>query len=141
MEGKTEAAVVIQSYRELDVWREAMDLAECCYRATQDFPQRELFSMANQIRRAASSIPANIAEGQGRQGTKEFLHHLSIARGSLFELETHLMLSNRVKLIDQTTLNTLLARTDRISRMLAGLRKALDARLCPSTLHPPHSTG
>ncbi len=84
----------IQSYRELEVWQLGMDLAEECYRVTKGFPKEELFGMTSQIRRAAASIPANIAEGQGREHTKEFLHHLSVARGSLMELETHLMLVN-----------------------------------------------
>jgi four helix bundle protein len=85
--------------------------------------------MTSQIRRAAASIPANIAEGQGREHTKEFLHHLSIARGSLMELETHLVLCQRVGLLEQAKLDPLLALTDRISRMLSGLRKALAKRV------------
>ena len=85
--------------------------------------------MTSQIRRAAASIPANIAEGQGRDHTKEFLNHLSIARGSLMELETHLMLSQRVSLLKKESLDPLLVLTDRISRMLSGLRKALEKRL------------
>ena len=97
----------IQSYRELEVWQVAMDLAEQCYLATRSFPREELFGMTRQIRRAAASIPANIAEGQGRQHTKEFLNHLSIARGSLKELETHLILSHRVGLLAQEQLGPL----------------------------------
>jgi four helix bundle protein len=119
----------IQSYRELEVWRLGMDLAEECYRLTKGFPKDELFGMASQIRRAAASIPANIAEGQGREHTKEFLRHLSVARGSLMELETHLLLSQRVGLLDQPKTTALLTHADRISRMLSGLRKALEKRL------------
>jgi four helix bundle protein len=85
--------------------------------------------MTSQIRRAAASIPANIAEGQGRQGTREFLNFLGIARGSLMELETHLTLSHRVGLVPEAELTRLLALTDQISRMLAGLRKSLEKRL------------
>ncbi len=106
-----------------------MDLAEDCYRFTKGFPREELFGLVSRIRRAAVSIPANIAEGQGRQGTKEFLNHLSIARGSLMELETHLILSQRVIQVDSSLVDTLLAKSDRISRMLSGLRKALQERL------------
>jgi four helix bundle protein len=124
-----EKAMGIQSYRELEVWRLGMDLAEECYRVTKGFPKEELFGMTSQIRRAAASIPANIAEGQGREHTKEFLHHLSVARGSLMELETHLMLSQRVGLLDQAKTTPLLILTERISRMLSGLRKALAKRL------------
>jgi four helix bundle protein len=118
----------IQSYRELEVWQMGMDLAEECYRVTKGFPKEELFGMTSQIRRAVASIPANIAEGQGREHTKEFLHHLSVARGSLMELETHLMLSQRVELLDQNATSLLLTQTERISRMLAGVRKALEKR-------------
>jgi four helix bundle protein len=84
--------------------------------------------MTSQIRRAAASIPANIAEGQGRQSTKEFLNFLSISRGSLKELETHLILSQRVGLLPQDQLDPLLTLTDEISRMLSGLRKSLEQR-------------
>src|SRR6516165_10296995 len=118
----------IQSYRELEVWKLSMDLAAECFRTTKSFPKEEVFAMTSQIRRAAASIPANIAEGQGREHTKEFLHHLSVARGSLMELETHLMLSQRVGLLDQNATTLLLTRTERISRMLAGLRKAPEKR-------------
>jgi len=85
--------------------------------------------MISQIRRAAAAIPANIAEGQSRDHTKEFLHHLSIARGSLMELETHLILSQRVNLLSQADIENLLQMTDRISRMMSGLRRSLQKRL------------
>jgi four helix bundle protein len=119
----------VQHYRELEVWQLAMNLTELCYTATRSYPKEELFGMTSQIRRAAAAIPANIAEGQGREHTKEFLNCLSIARGSLMELETHLLLSERVGLLAQEKLDPLLALTDRISRMLTGLRKALEKRL------------
>jgi four helix bundle protein len=121
--------VTVQHYRQLEVWQLAMDLAEKSYQATQRFPKAELFGLVSQIRRAAVSVPANIAEGQGRDHTKEFLNHLSIARGSLMELETHLLLSQRVGMLEQPELEDLLALSDRISRMLSGLRKALEQRL------------
>ena len=121
--------MTVQHYRELKVWQVAMNLAEQCYLATKSFPKEELFGMTSQIRRAAASVPANIAEGQGRQHTKEFLNHLSIARGSLMEVETHLLLSQRVGLLNQTTLDALLTMSDEISRMLSGLRRSLEAKL------------
>ena len=68
----------VQHYRQLEVWQLAMDLAERCYQATKGFPKEELFGLTSQIRRSAVSIPANIAEGQGREHTKEFLNHLSM---------------------------------------------------------------
>ena len=119
----------LKHYRELEVWQLAMDLAQECYRVTKAFPKEELFGMTSQIRRAAASIPANIAEGQGRLHTKEFLNHLSMARGSLTELETHLILSQRVGLLSQVDLGNLLQVTDRVSRMISGLRRSLQKRL------------
>jgi len=121
--------MIVRHYRDLQVWQLAMDLAEQCYLATKGFPMEERFGLTSQIRRAAASIPANIAEGQGRQHTREFLNYLSIARGSLMELETHLLLSPRVGLLVQTTLNPLLMMSDEIGRMLSGLRRALEGRL------------
>ena len=88
----------IQSYQDLEVWQRAMDIAAELYRLTKAFPRQEQFGLTSQIRRAASSIPANIAEGWGRQSTGEFRHFLRIAQGSLRELETHLLLSQRVDL-------------------------------------------
>jgi four helix bundle protein len=118
-----------QHYRELIVWRKAMALATLCYRLTKSFPKDELFGMTSQIRRAAVSVPANIAEGNARAHTKEYLHHLSVARGSLAELETHLLLSNEVGLLQKGDLDACLGLSDEISRMLAALRKSLEARL------------
>ena len=118
--------MTVQHYRELKVWQAAMSLAEQCYAATKSFPREELFGLTSQIRRAAASVPANIAEGQGRQHTKEFLNFLSVARGSLMEVETHLLLSQRVGLLNQSTLDSLLTMSAEISRMLSGLRRALE---------------
>ncbi len=106
-----------------------MDLAELCYQTTRIFPREELFGMTSQIRRAAVSIPANIAEGQGRDHTKEFIHFLSVARGSLLEVETHLLLSCRVGLLAPTQLDPLLDLVKRVGRMLTALRKSLQKRL------------
>ena len=121
--------MTVQHYRELKVWQAAMNLAEHCYLATKSFPREELFGLTSQIRRAAASVPANIAEGQGRRHTKEFLNFLSVARGSLMEVETHLLLSQRVGLLNQTTLDSLLTTSAEISRMLSGLRRALEKRV------------
>ena len=137
-----EDVMSVQHYRELKVWQAAMDMAEQCYRATKTFPKEELFGMTCQIRRAAASIPANIAEGQGRQHTKEFLHHLSIARGSLMELETHLLLCRRMGMLTAETLEPLLQLADQISRMLSGLRHGARSQAVislPSPLATRHS--
>jgi four helix bundle protein len=106
-----------------------MDLAEQCYRVTRPFPKEELFGMTSQIQRAAISIPANIAEGQGREYTKEFLNFLSVSRGSLMELQTHLLLSQRVELIQERDLQELMLLCERVSMMLTRLRQALEKRL------------
>ncbi|HQZ67910.1 MAG TPA: four helix bundle protein [Planctomycetaceae bacterium] len=121
--------MALQSFRELEVWKIAMDLATDCYRVTKQFPKDELFGMTSQIRRAAASIPANIAEGQGRDHTKEFLNFLSIARGSLMELQTHLILAQRVNLLSDTDLQPLLTLCERISQMISRLRQALVKRV------------
>jgi four helix bundle protein len=121
--------MTIQHYRQLEVWHSAMELAEKCYLATRQFPKQEIFGLVSQIRPAAGSIPANIAEGQSREHTKEFLHHLNIAWGSLMELETHLLLSQRVGFLDQAELDPLLTLAGLMSRMLSGLRKALEHRI------------
>jgi len=119
----------IQSYRELDVWKKSMNLVEICYKITREFPKEELYSLTNQIRRASISIPSNIAEGQSRWSTKEFLRFLSIARGSLSELETQLILAQRLKYISEDNLNEILKLTDEIGKMISGLRKSLQNKL------------
>ena len=88
---------MVRHYRELIVWQKAMDLVMRVYEATECFPQRELFGLTNQLRRAAVSIPSNIAEGQGRNTTADFLRFLSIARGSLQELETQILIASRLR--------------------------------------------
>jgi len=121
--------MAVSHYRDLLVWQKAMDLAEQCYGATRTYPNEEKFGLVSQIRRAAVSVAANIAEGHGRFHTKEFLNHLSMARGSLMEVETLLMVSLRVSLLNQEVCDRLLAVSAEVSRMLSGLRKALEAKL------------
>ncbi len=94
---------VVNSYRDLRVWQEAMKLAETCYYLTRAFPKEELFGMTAQIRRSAASIAANIAEGHGREQTRSFIQYLRIAQGALKELETHLLLAERVRSRKQPT--------------------------------------
>ena len=118
-----------QHYAQLLVWQKALDLVVYCYEITQSFPREERYGLTNQIRRAGVSVPANIAEGHSRFHTKEFLNHLSIARGSLAELETELMISQRVGYLSEQQLQKVLVMTDEIGRMTAGLRHALEAKL------------
>src|ERR1700722_14992428 len=87
---------VIQSFRDLRVWQRGMEVVESVYRATQSFPKQELYGLTSQLRRAAVSIPANIAEGHCRQHIKEYLNFLSIAQGSIAELETEIEIAGRL---------------------------------------------
>ena len=88
----------IKSYCELEVWQKAMDLVVECYRTGERFPKTEVYGLTSQLRRAAVSVAANFAEGQGRSHTREFLNHLSMAYGSLMEVETHLQIAGRTEL-------------------------------------------
>jgi four helix bundle protein len=115
----------IRSYRDLRVWQLGMDLAVACYETTKTFPKEELFGMTSQVRRAAASIPANIAEGHGRGSRKEYRQFLRIAQASLRELETHILLSTRVGLLTEQSSNKLLPMADQLGRMLQALQNAL----------------
>ena len=86
----------LKNYRELEVWQKGMDLVEAVYRETRGMPEEERFGLTSQMRRAAVSIPANVAEGYGRLHRGDYLHHLSIAKGSLTELETLLAIATRL---------------------------------------------
>src|SRR6476619_3552207 len=97
------SAMAGQGYQDLVAWQRAMDLTERVYRLTSTWPKGEVFGLTSQIRRAASSVPANIAEGQGRNGPKEFLHFLGIANGSMREVETYLILAFRLQYCDKAT--------------------------------------
>lgn len=119
-------AMAIQSYRDLKVWQQGMDLAEGCYLATRQFPRDELYGMISQIRRASASIPANISEGYGRKSRNEYIQLLYIAQGSLKELETHLLLSQRVRLAPKEAITPLLTQCESVGRLLTGLIRALE---------------
>src|SRR5579862_7466163 len=94
----------VRNYRDLIVWQKAMDLATLVYQSTESFPQKEVFGLTNQLRRAAVSIPSNIAEGQGRNSNLDFRRFLGISRGSLQEVETQLELARRLGYLDETNL-------------------------------------
>ena len=117
----------IQSYKDLIVWQEAMALAEACYRLTREFPRDELFGLTSQIRRAAASVPANVAEGYGREVKGSYIQSLRIAQGSLKELETHLLLAERVDLATSDAIAELTRASERIGKMLRALIRALQA--------------
>lgn len=116
---------VIESYRDLRVWQQSMSLAEASYHLTRQFPKDELYGMVSQIRRSAVSIPANIAEGNGRENRGDYIQFLRIAQGSLKELETHLLLAERVGLISAAALAGALSQCGDVGRMLHGLIRSL----------------
>ncbi len=112
-------------YSELIVWQKAMDLVTEIYKVTATFPGEERYGLSSQARRAAVSIPSNIAEGHGRKSTASYLNFLSIAFGSLMELETQIQIAVRLEFIREEKAIALLAQTDEIGKMLAGLKKSL----------------
>ena len=119
----------ITSYKDLKVWQISMDIAEQVYRLTEAFPKQETYGLTSQLQRAAVSIPSNIAEGHTRDSTKEFLQFISIALGSLAELETQLMLAERFKYLDNNNLTAILLKTEETGRMLRSLQRTLKAKL------------
>ena len=114
------------TYRDLDVWKLGMDHVVGVYRLTREFPRAELYGLTDQIRRAASSVPANIAEGNGRLYRKEYAHHVSIARGSVSELSTCLEIAHRLEYVAPAQVAPLLKQAEDISRMLLMLMRALE---------------
>jgi four helix bundle protein len=126
-EGATaEGGPIIRSYRDLRVWREAMELAAHAYRLTSSFPSHELYGLTSQVRRAAASVPANIAEGYGRESKGAYVQLLRVAQGSLKELETHLLLAEKIAITNTAGIEPLLTRSDTVGRMLHGLIRSLD---------------
>jgi four helix bundle protein len=119
----------IKSYRDLRVWQDAMALAELCYGVTRGFPKEEMFGLSAQIRRSAVSIAANIAEGHGRENTQSFIQYLRIAQGSLKELETHLMLAERVSIAGKADIEAPLQHCETLGRMLRSLIRALQRKV------------
>jgi len=115
----------LKSYQELIAWKKSMDLAEQVYRVTRIFPKEELYGLTSQVRRAAVSVPSNIAEGQSRRSTSDFLRFLAIARGSLAELETQLLLATRVGYLGEPDLQAALALATEVGRLTAGLMRSL----------------
>ena len=115
----------IESYRDLFVWQKAMDLVVECYKFVSELPKNETYGLISQVQRSAVSIPANIAEGHGRDHLGDYLRHLSIANGSLKELETHLLLVGRLGYRAENEAEPLLASCTEIGKMLSGLSKSL----------------
>jgi len=113
------------TFKDLIVWHEAMNLVEMIYRQTRVFPKEEIYSLVNQTRRAAISIPANIAEGNGRKSRKEYLQFLAIANGSISELETHILIAERLHYLVKDDKDQLQTQLQMVGRLLSALRKSL----------------
>ena len=119
----------VSSYRDLEVWQKAMDLVVSIYSLTKSFPDSERFGLTSQIQRAVVSIPSNIAEGHGRHGLREYLNHLSMAYGSLMEVETQIQIADRLRYAEKSQVQSLLSDTQQLGRMLNGLKRSLRNKL------------
>lgn len=120
MEAKT-----IRSYRDLDIWKKGIKLSLEIYSLTSSFPDLERFGLTSQLRRAATSVPANIAEGYGRETGKNYIQFIKIARGSLYELDTYITISLGLKYISRDQYNKLRMKTEELSKMINSLLKML----------------
>jgi four helix bundle protein len=116
---------IVQSYRDLVVWKKSMAFVLDVYRCTQAFPKIETYDLTAQLRRAAVSVPSNIAEGQARLSTGEFKQFLGNARGSLMEVETQILIARDLGYLDQNQSQTLLASAAEVGRILNGLLASL----------------
>ena len=123
---------MFESYRQLKVWEKAIDLVVERYRCSAVFPKSETCGLASQIRRAATSIPANVAEGYGRGGRKEYVQFLPIAQGSLKELETYLIIAEKLNYGTSSQTEQLLSHSSEIGRMLTSLIRKLKSTLYPA---------
>jgi four helix bundle protein len=119
---------IVQSYRDLVVWKKSMALVLNVYRCTQAFPKIETYGLTSQLRRAVISVPSNIAEGQGRLSTGEFRQFLGNARGSLMEVETQILVAQDLGYFDQNQSEALLSATAEVGRILNGLLASLPKR-------------
>lgn len=137
----------VRSYRDLDAWQEAMELAQRVYELTDTLPPDERFGLSQQLKRAAVSIPSNIAEGHARGATRDFCRFLSIARGSVAEVETQIELAVRIGLLGSGHVEPVVRKCDKLGRILRGLRKSLDNKLvvhgrtCAPTTHSQSPPG
>ena len=118
----------VRSYRDLIVWHKGMELAADVYRLTRLLPKQEEYRIAAQLIRAATAIPANIAEGHGRGTRKDYAHFISIAKGSLAEVETFLLLTRNLDLAPHDQCDAVLSRAEEVGRMLTALRAKLSPR-------------
>lgn len=116
-------------HKKMDVWKNSMELAAEIYKVTKNFPKEELYGLTSQLRRAAVSVPSNLAEGAARTGPREFLQFINIAQGSLSEIDTQIELSNMLNFIDNKTFNDIQKRLIRISKQLYGLKRSIKNKI------------
>jgi four helix bundle protein len=121
------SSVRTRHYRDLLVWQKSMSLTKAIYRETDALPKSELYGLQSQMRRAAVSVPSNIAEGHGRLNDGHFRQFLAVARGSLFELQTQFELTNDLKFLNETRFRELMEQCEEVARMINGLVASLDA--------------
>ncbi len=119
------ASIPRKHFKDLLVWQKAMQLVRNVYELTARFPQAERYSLSDQMRRAAVSVPSNIAEGQSHQSSGDFIRFLRHARASLAELETQILIARDLKYVDDAAVAPVLSKVDEISRMLSGLLRSL----------------
>jgi four helix bundle protein len=119
----------ISDFRGLRVWQGGMDVVEAVYLASNSFPKSELYGLTNQIRRAAVSVPSNIAEGHTRASTKEYLQHVAVAQASLAEIETQMEIARRLGYIEAAALGKLIEQVHSLRRQLYALRDALKRKI------------
>ena len=119
----------VESYRDLNVWQLGIELVQDIYMITQAFPKSEVYGIVSQMRRAAVSVPSNIAEGQQRDSTKDYLRHISISLGSLAELRTLLEISQRLQYTTKQNGTALDRKAEQLGKMLRALQKSLKRRL------------
>ncbi len=120
---------VVKDYRDLIVWQKAMDLVETIYQTTRGFPREEIYGLTSQIRRAAVSIPSNIAEGNGRNTTRDYVHFLGMVYGSVKEVETQVLIAERLQYINSDDSNRLVHMTTEIARLISGLAASLKRKI------------
>ena len=125
--------MTVTSYHDLLVWQKAIDFVVDCYRLAERFPRTEMYGLCSQLQRSAVSIPSNIAEGAGRMHTREYLRHLGISRGSLFEAETQVIIAERLNYTTKDAIQPHLAAVAEIGRMLHGLIASLERKLEPES--------
>jgi four helix bundle protein len=131
--------MAVRNFKDLIVWQKGIELVESIYRLSEAFPKHEVFGLTGQLRRASVSIPSNIAEGQGRGPTQDFVRFLQIARGSLQEVHTQLVIAQRLAYVSEETCKSAIQACDEVARLLNGLIRSIDPRKQPASTNqqPP----